>query len=94
MGVGYFFSVPDSFLVWESKHERCVMLIKRVSPVTGKTNKRNVPITSQQLVDWYDRKITLISIKALSEADREFLRSGMVDECWNELAAIQKDGVA
>jgi len=70
------------------------MLIKRISPVTGKPNERNVPITSQQLVDWYDGKISLTQFHKLNEQDREFLRSGMVDECWEELAAIQKDGVA
>lgn len=69
------------------------MIIKRISPVTGKANERDIPITGIQLVNWYDGKISLTQISELSETDREFLRSGMVDECWEELAAIEKDGV-
>ena len=69
------------------------MIIKRVSPVTGKTNKRDIPITITQLVDWHDGKTQLIEIKGLNDQDREFLRSGMINECWEELAAIEKDGV-
>lgn len=70
------------------------MIIKRTSPVTGKTNERDIPITSVQLVNWYDGKISLTQISKLNEEDREFLRSGMINDCWEELAAIQKDGVA
>ena len=69
------------------------MIIKRISPVTGKTNKRDIPITITQLVDWHDGKTQLIEIKGLNDQDREFLRSGMINECWEELAAIEKDGV-
>jgi hypothetical protein len=70
------------------------MIIKRTSPVTGKTNERDIPITSVQLVNWYDGKSSLTQISKLNEEDREFLRSGMINDCWEELAAIQKDGVA
>lgn len=70
------------------------MIIKRVSPVTGKANERDIPISSLQLVNWYDGKLDLTKIKEISEDDREFLRSGFTSDCWNELAAIQKDGVA
>lgn len=70
------------------------MIIKRTSPVTGKANERDIPITSVQLVNWYDGKISLTQISKLNEEDREFLRSGMINDCWEELAAIQKDGVA
>jgi len=69
------------------------MIIKRISPVTGKTNERDIPITITQLVDWHDGKTQLIEIKGLNDQDREFLRSGMINECWEELAAIEKDGV-
>jgi hypothetical protein len=69
------------------------MIIKRTSPVTGKANERDIPITSVQLVNWYDGKISLTQISKLNEEDREFLRSGMINDCWEELAAIQKDGV-
>lgn len=70
------------------------MIIKRTSPVTGKANERDIPITGVQLVNWYDGKISLTQISKLNEEDREFLRSGMINDCWEELAAIQKDGVA
>ena len=70
------------------------MIIKRVSPVTGKTNERDIPISSLQLVNWYDGKLDLTKIKEVSEDDREFLRSGFTSDCWNELGAIQEDGVS
>lgn len=69
------------------------MKIKRISPVTGKVNERDVPITGLQLVNWYDGKFNLSECIGMTEEDREFLRSGMTDDCWNELAAIEKDGV-
>lgn len=80
-------------MVWDSNQERFVMIIKRVSPVTGKANKRDIPITSLQLVRWYDGKFDLSKIKEITEDDREFLRSGFTPDCWNELAATQQDGV-
>lgn len=70
------------------------MIIKRISPVTGKANKRDIPITNLQLVNWYDGKFDLTKIKEITEDDREFLRSGFTADCWNELCAIQEDGVA
>ena len=69
------------------------MKITKISPVTGKTNERNIPITPAQLVSWYDGKLSLTRSTSITEEDREFLRSGMTDDCWNELAAIEKDGV-
>ncbi len=69
------------------------MKITRISPVTGKSNERNIPITPAQLVSWYDGKLSLTRSTSITEEDREFLRSGMTDACWNELAAIEKDGV-
>lgn len=69
------------------------MKITRISPVTGKSNERDIPITPAQLVSWYDGKLSLTRSTSITEEDREFLRSGMTDTCWNELAAIEKDGV-
>ena len=69
------------------------MKITKISPVTGKINERDIPITPAQLVNWYDGKLSLTRSTSITEDDREFLRSGMTDDCWNELAAIEKDGV-
>jgi len=69
------------------------MKITRISPVTGKPNERDIAITPKELVDWYDGKSSLTRFSNITEEDREFLRSGMTDACWNELAAIEKDGV-
>lgn len=74
------------------------MLIKRKSPVTGKNNIREIAISAQDLVNWYDKKITMSALRSknpnINEDDAEFLVSGMTPECWNELASIQQDAMA
>lgn len=74
------------------------MLITRKSPVTGKNNTREIAISAQDLVNWYDGKIIMTALQSrnpkISDDDAEFLVSGMTPECWNELASIQQDAMA
>lgn len=71
------------------------MEIPRISPLTGLKNYREIPVSEENLVKWYDRKMTTDALCRLhpdiTPDDIEFLRSGLTPEDWNELADIQAD---
>lgn len=56
----------------------------RESPLTGKVNVRDIPITHDQ---WElfknDARVIQLAFPYLSESDREFLLSGYTDEDWD-----------
>lgn len=60
------------------------MLIKRCSPVTGKVNERELPVTQEQLDMYYRGKLLIQrAFPELSDADREFIKTGLTPEDWS-----------
>lgn len=61
------------------------MLVTKTSMLTGKTTTRSLPITMQQLRDFYSGKLIQDVFPDLSPEDREWLRSGITEEEWKEM---------
>jgi len=62
------------------------MLIVRVSPVSGQTNERNIPVTQEQLDNYYLNGYSVqLSFPNLSADEREFIKTGITSEEWDNL---------
>ena len=60
------------------------MIVKRKSPLTGAIHERDLPITEQQLYDWIDGALVQDAFPQLSAAGREFIKTGITPEEWEE----------
>lgn len=59
------------------------MLVTKTSPLTGKENTMDLPITQEQLDYWKSSRTVIQDVfPNLSAAEREFLISGYTDEDW------------
>lgn len=59
------------------------MLISRVSPLTGKNNIRDIPITWEQIAELaVRRKLIQDILPDISPDDREFIMTGYTPEDW------------
>ena len=56
------------------------MLIERIHPFTGVVNIREIPVTQKQLEDWENGTLIQNAMPNLSASDREFIKTGLVDE--------------
>lgn len=63
------------------------MIIRRISPYSGKEFKMDIDISEQQLRDFYDDKLGLIqkAFPHLSADKREFILTGIHPTEWDEL---------
>ena len=60
------------------------MKITRKSPFTGKVNKRDIPVTPQQLEAWENGELIQRAMPNISVEDREFIMTGITPEEWEE----------
>jgi len=68
------------------------MQISKVSPLTGKTNTMNIPVTEEQLSRWQRREGLIQNIMPeLTAEQREFLMSGYTPEDWSTLFPPEED---
>lgn len=62
------------------------MQITKVSPLTGKSNTMDLPVTQEQIDRWQRREGLIQNIMPdLSPDQREFLMSGYTPEDWATL---------
>jgi hypothetical protein len=64
------------------------MIVRRESPLTGKINEMDLPVTPEQMFEFIDdenRRPVQAIFPNLSPAEREFIKSGYTPE---EMAAI------
>ena len=59
------------------------MLIEKVSILSGKTNKMEIPVTEKQLQEWVDGKLIQDAMPNLTPEQREFIMTGATPEEWN-----------
>jgi hypothetical protein len=58
----------------------------RTSPLTGKVNVLDIPVTTEQLNKWeVEGALIQDAMPDLSPEHREFILSGLTPEDWNEL---------
>ena len=70
------------------------MLITRTSPLTGKQNTMDLPVTEEQLREFSTRpRARLIQeiFPNLLPAEREFLNTGYTQEDWDAMFAEDED---
>jgi hypothetical protein len=68
------------------------MIVTRTSPVTGKVNEKDLPVTYYQFIDWESGALVQDVFHNLSEDDREFILTGMTPEDWDYLFG-EEEGV-
>ena len=60
------------------------MQITRKSTITGLTHEMNLPITQQELDRWQGGELIQDVFPNLSDDQREFLKTGITAEEWEE----------
>jgi hypothetical protein len=61
------------------------MKITKVSPVTGKSNTREIDVTSGQLSEWKRGALIQNVMPHINKDDREFIMTGSTPEDWNTM---------
>lgn len=61
------------------------MLITRTSPLSGITRTLDIDVTQEQMDKWLSGTLIQNAMPQLSNADREFLMTGIIDSEWAEL---------
>jgi hypothetical protein len=61
------------------------MLITRTSKISGETRTLEMPVTQEQLDSWYNGELIQKAMPNLTDAQREFIKSGIIDEEWDEM---------
>jgi len=61
------------------------MKITRASMLTGVRRTKELPVTEQQMMAYYDGGLLQVVFPELSPGDREFIKSGITDEEWDTL---------
>lgn len=64
------------------------MKITRTSPFTGKVHTREIDVTEAQLKAWEDGQLIQDAMPHLSADDREFIKTGITTEEWNNVFGI------
>ena len=61
------------------------MLITRRSPLSGKVNTRDIPVTETQLADWNAGVLIQEAMPNISADDHEFIMTGITPEEWKTI---------
>ena len=67
------------------------MLITRRSPLSGKVNTRDIPVTETQFADWNAGVLIQNAMPNISADDREFIKTGITAEEWNAVFGESND---
>jgi hypothetical protein len=67
------------------------MRIVRTSPLTGKTNIREINVTEAQIEAWEGGELIQDAMPNLSAGDREFVKTGITDEEWDTAFGVDED---
>ena len=62
-----------------------MVLVKKISPLTGKLNEMVLDVTQEQLDEFYydpNRRLIQLIFPQLSEVEREFLKTGYTASDW------------
>lgn len=61
------------------------MLITKKSMVTGNTTTKDIDVSVQQLDAWQNGLLIQDAMPQVSAPDREFIKTGITNEEWNNL---------
>lgn len=61
------------------------MKITRTSPFSGKENTLEIAVTQEQIDSWRNGELIQNAMPNLSADEREFIKTGITSEEWEEL---------
>jgi hypothetical protein len=61
------------------------MLIIRRSPLTGKVNQLDLPISHKEMDAWRDGELAQVAFPRLTPSQREFVITGYTEEDWKAM---------
>lgn len=62
------------------------MKLTRTSPLSGKKNTLDIDVTREQITDWEKGTMIQDAMSNLTPDEREFIKTGVTSEEWNELS--------
>lgn len=68
------------------------MLIERKSDLTGIVHTREIDVTPEQIERWKNGALIQQAMPHLSDEDREFIKTGIIQEEWDRLFSGEEDG--
>jgi hypothetical protein len=69
------------------------MLVKRISPFSGKENSMDLPITEEQITNWENGMHIQHAFSNLPPEQREFILTGITPNEWNEMFQDEADDI-
>jgi hypothetical protein len=70
------------------------MLIRRTSMITGKEHTMELDITPRQLERWWSGELIQSVMPHLTDAEREFVLTGITPDEWGEHVAMKDEEAA
>jgi hypothetical protein len=67
------------------------MTITRKSPLTGVTRSKEINVTEEQILAWEMGKLIQDAMPELSADEREFVKTGITGEEWDQLFGGAED---
>jgi hypothetical protein len=67
------------------------MKITRKSPLTGITRTKEIDVTIEQILAWEEGELIQNAMPQLSADDREFVKTGITGEEWDQLFGGAED---
>ena len=67
------------------------MTITRKSPLTGITRTKEINVTEEQIFAWQNGALIQDAMPQLSADDREFVKTGITGEEWDQLFGGAED---
>ena len=61
------------------------MVFHRQCPYCGKEEYKEIGVTAEQIVSWHRGTLIQNAMPETSPEEREFLKTGICEECWNVL---------
>jgi hypothetical protein len=61
------------------------MTITRTSPITGISRTKEIDVTIEQVLAWEEGELIQNAMPQLSADDREFIKTGITSEEWDQL---------
>ncbi len=68
-----------------------MIIMEKVSPVTGKSNTMAINATPEQVEAWVNGTLIQDAMPNASVDEREFCISGCTPECWDSLHIASED---
>ena len=69
------------------------MIITKRSPFSGKVHEMDIPVTQKQIDAWQNGVLIQDAMPNLTPDQREFIKTGITPEEWEETFGSKEDGL-